>query len=445
MPEMRLLLRDIDIPDIEYIETYRAHGGYAALARVQREMSPLDVVDLVDKAGLRDRGGTWKALAPRWRELAGRTEYLCVNANESSPGAFRDRKLIERHPHQFIEGVAIAAYALEVRQVYICMRPEMKRGIQLLKSALQEVRASGILDMATTDIEATLEIVVHVGGGAYIAGEETALLASLEGQRAEPKAQPPPAWQWGLWGRPAIVENAGTLCYLPHIVERGADWFASLGADTCSGTLVFCISGHVCRPGLYELELGTATLRQLIEEHAGGVRVGHRLKAVLPGGGAPPLLDEHLDVHLVPGDWAVPGGGSCPSAFINGAIVVMDETVCMVDAALNLMEFYARESCGQCPPCRGGSAWLRDILTRLEAGRGRVADLDLLLEVAEQVSPWLSNERAGICAFSQEFSWLLQGFLRYFSEEFALHAEVGACPVDKDFSIKTPETISVRF
>ena len=154
-------------------------------------MSPLDVVDLVDKAGLRDRGGTWKALAPRWRELAGRTEYLCVNANESSPGAFRDRKLIERHPHQFIEGVAIAAYALEVRQVYICMRPEMKRGIQLLKSALQEVRASGILDMATTDIEATLEIVVHVGGGAYIAGEETALLASLEGQRAEPKAQPP--------------------------------------------------------------------------------------------------------------------------------------------------------------------------------------------------------------------------------------------------------------
>jgi len=445
MPEARLLLRDIDIPDIEHLDTYRAHGGYAALERVRRELSSNEVVDLVARAGLRDRGGTWRELAPRWRGLAGRTEYLCVNANESSPGAFRDRKLIERHPHQCIEGIAIAAYALEVQRVYICVRPEMKRGIQLLQSAVEEVRNAGILGIAVAGAEPPLDIVVHVGGGAYIAAEETALLASLEGRRAEPRAQPPLAWEWGVWGRPAIVENIGTLCYLPHIVERGADWFASLGTTACSGTLVFCISGHVCRPGLYELELGAVTLRQLINEYAGGVRAGHRLKAVLPGGGAPPLLDEHLDVSLVPEGWAIPGGGDCPSAFTNGAVIVMDDTVCMVDAALNLMEFYARESCGQCPPCRGGSAWLRDILTRLEGGQGRVDDLELLLEVAEQVSPWLSSERAGICSFSQEFSWLLQGFLRYFSEEFALHAEVGACPVDKDFSIKTPETISVRF
>ncbi len=445
MPEMRLLLRDIDIPDIEHLDTYRAHGGYAGLERVRRELAPREVVDMVAAAGLRDRSGTWKALAPRWKELDGRAAYLCVNANESSPGAFRDRKLIERHPHQFLEGVAIAAYALEVRKVYICMRPEMKRGIQLLQNALEEARASGLLAAAVAATGANLDVVVHVGGGAYIADEETALLASLAGRRAEPKAQPPPAWQWGLWGRPAIVENAGTLCYLPHIIERGADWFAALGTKNCSGTLVFCVSGHVCRPGLYELELGADTLRQLIDEYAGGVRAGHRFKAVLPGRGAPPLLDQHLDVRLVPEDWAVPGGGLCPSAFTNGGIIVMDETVCMVDALLNLMQFYARESCGQCAPCSGGSAWLRDILARLEGGQGRLEDRELLRQIAEQISPLLSPRHAGICAFPQEFSWLLLGFLRYFSAEFALHAEAGVCPIDKDFSIKTPETISVRF
>lgn len=440
MPEMRLLLRDIDIPDIEHLDAYRAHGGYAALARVRREMNPRAVVDMVAEAGLRDRSGSWRALAPRWRELDGRAKYLCVSANESSPGAFRDRKLIERHPHQFLEGVAIAAFALEVQRVYICMRPEMKRGIQLLQSAVEEACAAGLLGS-----EAHVDVVVHVGGGAYIADEETALLASLAGRRAEPQAQPSPVSQWNLWGDPAIVENAGTLCYLPHIAERGARWFAAIGTKRCPGTLVFCISGHVCRPGLYELELGAVTLRQLIDDYAGGVRAGHRLKAVLPGRGAPPLLPEHLDVPLVPEEWAVPGGGRCPSAFTNGCITVLDETVCMVDALLNLMQFYARESCGKCPPCSGGSAWLRDILARIEGGMGSVEDRELLHQIAEQISPLLSPHRAGICSFSQEFSWLLLGFLRSFSDEFALHVEAKACPVDKDFSIKTPETISVRF
>jgi NADH-quinone oxidoreductase subunit F len=219
-----------------------------------------------------------------------------------------------------------------------------------------------------------------------------------------------------------------------------------MGTERYPGTLVFCVSGHVRRPGLYELELGRVTLRQLIDEYAGGVRAGHQLKAVIPGGGAsPPLLPQELDVRLSPEDWVVPGGGQCPGSFATGGVIVMDDTVCMVDAALNLMQFYARESCAACPPCRTGTPWLRDILKRLECGQGCAEDLELLREVASQVSPLLAEQRSTLCAFGQEFAWPLQGFLQRFADEFALHIQRGACPVNKDLSIKTPETVSVRF
>jgi len=444
MPEHRLLLRDIDVPDIEQFDAYADCGGYRAVDRMLAEMSADQVVDEVERAGLRDRGRGWYPLAARWRStLPQGTYYLCVNASESEPGTFRDRRLIERHPHQLVEGIIIAARAVRARAAYVCLRAGMVRGWRLLDRAIHEAHARGFLGR---DIRASgwdLDVYIHPGAGAHIAGEPTALLRSLEGRRAEPRAI---SGQPTLFGQPALVENAGTLAYLPHILDRGAAWFRGIGTERYPGTCVFCISGHVRRPGLYELEIGGATLRELIDEHAGGVREEHELKAVIPGGGSSPVLrPEQLDVRLSPEDWEVPGGGVFPGAFGTGGVIVMDETTCMVDAALNLMRFYARESCGQCPPCRQGAGWLRDVLQRLEHGQGRPEDLDLLESVAAQVSPLLGDTRTTLCGLGPDFAWSMLGFLQAFREEFERHVEEGGCPVEKDRRIKAPETVSVRF
>jgi NADH-quinone oxidoreductase subunit F len=445
MPEMRLLLEDIDVPDIEHIDAYCRCGGYAAMEKVLREATPAEVIEQVSAAGLCDRGGRWFPIAERWRQVpAG--GILCVEANESEPGTFRDRKLIERHPHQLLEGILVAAYAIGAREAYIYIRCEMARGRQLLQEAVDQAYARGWLG---DDIGGTgfgLEVRVHPGAGAYIAGEETALLNSLAGGRAEPRPQPPTTWEQGIWGGPALVENAGTLAYLPHILRRGADGFRAMGTERYPGTLVFCVSGHVRRPGLYELELGGATLRELIYDYAGGPREGHQLKAVIPGGGGSPVLrPDELDVRLSPEDWAVPGGGDFPGAFGTGGVIAMDETTCMVEAALNLIEFYADQSCGQCPPCREGAPWLGEVLRRIEEGRGREGDMDLLQSIAAQVSPLLSDQRATLCSFGQRFAWPLQAFVRAFAEEFERHIHEERCPIAKDPAIKVPDTVSVRF
>ena len=450
MIEHRLLLRDIEIPDIEGIEVYSRRGGYQAAAKVLGSMTPRQTIDEVASAGLRNRGGRWSPVAPQWRATLddpAPQHYLCVNAHEADPGLFRDRKLIERLPHRVVEGALLAAYATGSPVAYICLRAEMERGRRALAQAIVEASAEGWLGPDIRGSGFDLDLYLHPGAGAHIGGEDTALLESLEGRRPEPRAgnrSPPPHL---LHRRPAAVANVGTLGYLPHIFTEGAAHFRQLGTEEYPGTCVFCVSGHVRRPGLYELELGSVSLRELIEDFAGGVRSGHQLKAVFPGGYmAPPLRPDQLDVTMAPEAWAVPGDGSFPGVFGNGGIIVMDETTCMVDAAVHLMRFYARESCGQCPPCREGASWLLQILRRIEAGEGQPGDVDLLESIASQVSPLLDSRRTtALCDFGPSFAWAIQGLVAAFREELLHHLEAGCCPISKDDGIKVPDSVNIRF
>lgn len=450
MDEHRLLLRDIEIPDIEGLEVYVRRGGYAGAARAVDEMDSDQVITAVEGAGLRGRGGSWSPVADKWRQVArhpDRRRFLCVNAGETDPGLFRDRKLAERLPHRLLEGTIIAARAIGAQVVYICQRSELHRAWEALERAMSEAYEAGWLGQDIRGSGWDLDVYLHPGGGAFIGGEETALLASLEGRRAEPRAadgSPPPHL---LFGHPAAVHNAGTLGYLPSILaDDGAD-FRRAGTETYPGTCVFCVSGHVRRPGLYELPLGAGSLRQLVEECAGGVRDGRRLKAVLPGGyAAPPLVPEQLDVLLSPEAWVVPAGGTFPGVFVNGGVIVMDDSTCMVDAAIHLMHFYAAESCGKCPPCAEGAPWILQVLQRLESGDGRPDDVDLVLDLASQVSPSLDmGSTMALCGFGAAFAWTVRGLVSHFRDEFESHVESGGCPVVKDDAIKVPDSVNIRF
>ena len=448
MAEFRVLLNDIDVPDIELWETYVANGGYAAAEIAVRRRSPGEVLDLIEQSGLQDRGGDWYSVAARWRNHAQKRagsgpEFLCVGGNESEPGTFRDRKLLERNPHQILEGIIIAAYTLHASTVYVCLRSDMNRGRVLLEQAIASAREHGWLGANVRETGYALEVSVHPGGDAYIETEATALLRSIEGFRAEPRGT---AVVPELFGKPAEVANIGTLAYLPHIVNNGADWFRGIGSEGYPGTLVFCLSGHVSRPGLYELPLGASTLREVIYEMGGGVRSGHQLKAVLPGGGRSPVLHaDQLDVPLDPAVWLHPGGGEFRGVFGTGGIIVMDETTCMVDAALNLAGFYAGQSCGECTPCREGMPWMRDIIARVESGEGTEGDLGRLFELGEKMGPLMVSASPMLCGLGAAFAWPLQGFVSAFESEFRQHIDSGGCPVEKDLSIKVPEAVSVRF
>jgi len=450
MPEHRLLLKDIEIPDIEGIEVYSRRGGYRGAAAVLEGMTPQQAIDVVGAAGLRERGGRWSPVADEWQAVLADPaprHYLCVNAHEAAPGLFRDRKLIERLPHRVVEGALLAAFATGSRVAYLCLRAEMERGRRALSQAIGEAQAEGWLGPDIRGSGFGVELHLHPGAGAHVGGEDTALLESLEGRRPEPRADDGSPGPQLLYGQPAAVVNVGTLGYLPQILAEGAQHFRCLGTEDFPGTCVFCVSGHVRRPGLYELELGSVSLRELIEDFAGGVRSGHQLKAVLPGGyRAPPLTPDQLDVTMAPEVWAVPGGGPFPGVFGDGGIVVMDETTCMVDAAIHLMRFYARESCGQCPPCREGASWLLQILCRLEAGSGQAGDVDLIESIASQVSPLSDSSRStALCDFGPSFAWTIQGLVAAFREEFVHHVRAGLCPVTRDDAIKVPDSVNIRF
>lgn len=441
--ELRLLLKDIDIPDIEQWETYVANGGYRAAETALRNHTPEEVLDIVDRSGLQDRGGSWYNLASRWkRHVDHKVDYLCIGGNESEPGTFRDRKLLERNPHQIIEGIIIAAYALRASTVFVHIRNDMGRGAKLLDEALKAARAQGWMSPDVGQNGHDLEVFIHTGGGAYVEIEDTAMLRAIEGHRGEPCVTA----GLELFGKPAEVVNLGTVAYLPHILNNGADWFRDIGAPDYPGTLVFCLSGHVKRPGLYELELGAWTLREVIYEMGGGVRADHQLKAVIPGGGRSPILNaDQLNVSTDPGQWLHPGGGVFGGVFGTGGIIVMDETTCMVDAALNLAEFYAAQSCGKCTPCRQGLPWMRDIIRRIEAGQGKEGDLEKLCELGGKMGPLLRSSSPMLCGLGTNFAWPLQGFLDAFENEFIQHIESGACTIRKDLEIKVPEAVSVRF
>ena len=402
------------LPDRAFatLADYESTGGYQGLRKVITEMQPKEVQQWVKDAGLRGRGGAGFSTGLKWSLVPmddkQQQRYLVINADEMEPGTFKDRLLLERDPHQLIEGIIIAAYAIQAVKAYIFLRAEYHLAAQRLTYALEEVKSEGYLGKHLLDSDFSLEIVLHTSAGRYICGEETALLNALEGKRATPRAKPPFAVVSGLWGRPTVVNNVETLCNVPHILKNGVDWYKSLGRGADAGTKLFGASGRVKRPGLWELPMGTP-IREIIEEHAGGMQDGYLLRGLLPGGASTDfLLPEHLDVLM---DYdAVSKVGSRMGT---GTIIVLDDKTCPVKMVLNLEEFFSQESCGWCTPCRDGLPWTVTLLKDIIAGHGRMEDLDTLSGLTHMLGPGHT-----FCALAPGAMEPLQSALKYFREDF---------------------------
>lgn len=417
----RVLTRYQEIPGYTGgLDQYLAHGGYQALAKVLREMSPAAVVEAVKRSGLRGRGGAGFPCGVKWGFIprdAGGPVYLVCNGDESEPGTFKDRMLIEEEPHQILEGIVLASYAIGCHRAFFYVRGEFVEGGRAAGRAIEEAYARGYLGRNILGSGFDLEVVLHRGAGAYICGEETGLLESLEGKRGQPRPKPPFPALAGLYRSPTVVNNVETLSNLPHILLRGADWYAGIGPAKSTGPRLFSVSGHVNRPGNYELPM-SVTLRELVFEHAGGVRGGRRLKAVIPGGSSSPVLtEEQLDVRMDFDSLAAAGsmGGS-------GGVIVMDDRTCMVRVGEIVSRFYHHESCGQCTQCREGTAWLHKTLARIERGQGRPEDLELLLDMCDNM------KGKTICVLSDAAAMPIESYLKQFRPEFERHIRERGCP-----------------
>lgn len=417
-----VLLRRIDRPGSAGLDGYRADGGYDGL-RSALETDPGDVIELVKKSGLRGRGGAGFPTGMKWSFLPKGHPgpiYLAVNADESEPGTFNNRVLMEEDPHQLLEGIAIACHAIRSNTAYIYLRYEYGRAYRTLQKAIAECHEAGILGRNVLESGFSLDIHLHRGAGAYICGEETGLIESLEGKRAWPRIKPPFPAVEGLFRKPTIVNNVETLCCVTHILARGVDWFRSIGVppdpnnprDLGSfGPKLYGVSGHVNRPGLFELPLGV-TSRELIEEHCGGVWKGRNVKAVIPGGLSTGFLTaDELDVPL---DFSGPVKAGCLGLGTAGLIVIDDQTN-MVDVLFNSARFYAHESCGQCTPCREGTDWMRKILDRLRNGAGSRRDIDLLQELSGTLGIIPGTT---ICGLADGAAWPVKSALTKFRDDF---------------------------
>ena len=406
--------------DSHTLVRYRATGGYQALSSALTR-DPTEVAAEVKAASLLGRGGAGFPCGVKWGFCPPESwpRYVVVNGDESEPGTYKDRMLMERDPHQLIEGTLLCAYAVGATQAFLYVRGEMALAQERLAIALNDAYAAGFLGRNIADSDFSVDIVLHTGAGAYIVGEETALIESLEGERGMPRLKPPyfPA-AIGLYGRPTIVNNVETLANLPWIITNGAKAFTQLGAEDSRGTRLFAVSGHVRNPGVYEVEFGVTTYRELLygAEYGGGIRDGHDLKAFIPGGASAPwFFEEHLDVPLEMG--AVAQAGSMMGS---GAVVVMDDTTDVVQACLTVVGFFAHESCGKCTPCREGTAWLAQILHRIVDGHGRPGDLDLLLDVSDNISPGLAwpPRMTTICPLGPSAVSPIVSALERFRDEF---------------------------
>ncbi len=405
------------------LEQYRAEGGYVAWAKALKEMTPDAVIEEVKTAGLRGRGGAGFPAGNKWSfipKIPG-PKYVAVNADESEPGTFKDRELIEVETHRVLEGAAICAYAIGAETAFIYIRGEYVEPADRLEAAIAEAEAAGILGANCLGTGVNVQIQVFRGAGAYICGEETALLESLEGRRPMPRSRPPFPAVEGLYRRPTVINNVETLANVPAIVDRGSAWYNTIGnPPRNTGPKIFCLSGRVNRPGNYELPLGAVTVRELIEEYGQGVPGGKAVKGVLTAGvSAPILTPDKLDTAL---DYdSIQGAGSMLGS---ASVIVLDETVCMVRAATLMEEFFRHESCGKCTPCREGTIWLHKILVRLEAGRGRAADLELLLS--------LSGEMSGkvLCALGDFATSPVVATVKQFRQDYEDHVTLGRCPYE---------------
>ena len=378
-----ILTQNIHRPDSEKIATYLAHGGYHAARKALTKHSPEDLIEIVKKSGLRGRGGAGFPAGTKWGFLPKDPDIpkiVAVNTDEGEPGTFKDRQIVECDPHQIIEGVIIASYAIGANRAYVYIRGEFFLGVKRWIKAIADAYENGYLGEDILGTGFNLDMSVHRGAGAYICGEETAMLESLEGKPGNPRRKPPYPAQVGLFGLPTLVHNIETLACIPHIVNRGPEWFANIGTEQSKGPKIFSVSGHVNRPGNYELPLGTP-LKEIIYEHAGGIRNKRNLKAIIPGGASTPILTaDQIDTPMSFEDLEKSG-----SQLGTGAIIVMDETTCMVEAARRLTKFFAHESCGRCVPCRIGSQRLYETLDRIENARGRPDDLSKVEELAQGI------------------------------------------------------------
>jgi NADH-quinone oxidoreductase subunit F len=410
MPETRLLFRNIDEPGLNTIDVYRRLGGYRTLEHAFREMEADEILNELEQSGLRGRGGAGFSMGkkasflPRGAEM---TKYLCCNADESEPGAFKDRELIQKNPHQLIEGIAIASLAAGISHAFIFIRGEYDLQGDILDAAVAEAYEAGFLGENILDSRCDLELVLHRGAGAYICGEETALLDALEGKRGNPRLKPPfPAVQ-GLYGGPTLINNVETLSNVPHIVANGADWFKQFGTEQSPGTKVVSVSGCVQRPGNYEVELGIPT-RELVYELAGGPPDGHELKAFYPGGSSAPVLKAE-DIDLPSSFEAMADAGSMLGS---GSIIVADETVSIPEMALRTARFYHHESCGKCTPCREGTNWTVKMLERVVNGEATPIDFEVIASVQDNI---MGN---CLCVLGDSMAMPVSAMVKKFRPEF---------------------------
>jgi NADH-quinone oxidoreductase subunit F len=411
-------------PEGTWLEAYIADDGYLAARKALTSMTPAAVIDEVTRAKLRGLGGAGFPAGRKWSFIPKETtkpKYLVVNADEGEPGTFKDRYIMERDPHALLEGMIIAAYAVGSHKAYVYIRGEYFRSAKRLQRAIDEAYSQSWLGKNIQGTGFDLDVVIHRGAGAYICGEETALLTSLEGGKGFPRLKPPFPAISGLFASPTIVNNVETLACVPFILRHGAERFAEIGTESQGGTRLFCVCGHVVRPGVYEASVGV-TLRELIEQAAGGVRDGNKLKAVIPGGiSAKILTADEIDVAM-DFDSLMAAGTMAGS----GGVIVMDETTCMVRALESAARFFADESCGQCSPCREGTGWVHRILRRIVAGRGGVQDLDDLLAIAGDM------EGNTICVFADAAAWPVQSYIKKFRHEFEEYIRTGRSAAQKE-------------
>jgi len=417
----KVLTRNFGIPDSETIDVYMASGGYQALPKVLKEYTPAQVIELVTASGLRGRGGAGFPAGRKWSFMPKDPDlekYVCVNADEGEPGTFKDRALMEYDPHQVIEGTIIASYAVGAQRAFVYIRGELSVAARHMVTAIAEAYSKGFLGKDILGSGFSLDMSVHRGAGAYICGEETALIESLEGQRGEPRKKPPYPAGVGLWGKPTLVNNVETLANVPHIINRGVEWYTSIGTPDSTGPKLFCLSGHVKHRGLYELPLGVP-LRELIYDHASGIASDKKLKAVIPGGSSTPMLTpDQLDITMDFESLLAAG-----TALGTGGVIVMDEDTCMVDVARRLTRFYAHESCGRCTPCRAGTQRMLEILQRVEQGEGESGDIERLEEIARGI------QGLTFCPMGDAAVNPVLSSIKLFKDEYEYHIKHKRCAV----------------
>lgn len=429
----KILLNNIEVPGLANFQVYRELGGYAAVEKALKTFTPDELTEEVKKSGIRGRGGAGFPTGMKWGFIDKQSQnprYLVCNYDESEPGTFKDRHLGQFNPHLLIEGMILGSYALGVKDAYIYIRGELFYVMKIIDKAIQEAYAKGFLGENILGSGYSLNLYCHPGGGAYICGEETALLESLEGKRGNPRIKPPFPAIVGLYGCPTVVNNVETIAALPWIVNNGSEAYAAIGVGNSKGTKLISACGHINKPGIYEIELGLPVEEFIYsDEYCGGIINGNKLKAVVAGGSSVPILPAELILKTAAGEPRLmsyeslaDGGFKTGTMMGSGGFIVMDHTTCIVKNLLTFARFYRHESCGQCSPCREGTSWMEKILMRIEGGQGTMKDIDLLVNIAKHV------EGNTICPLGDAAAWPVASAILHFREEFEEHVKLQKCP-----------------